>query len=89
MKEKNRKKIVIASALVAGAALSGAAVMHHHSVSAASGDAESGEQQDATDRHKRPELSEEKKAEIKEKLENLKRQLTVQPDGQKKVKIPR
>ena len=70
MKEKNRKRIVIASALVAGAALGGAAVMQYHSVNAASGDTESGEQQDTTGCHKRPELSEEKKAEIKEKLEN-------------------
>ena len=71
MKEKNRKKIVISSALVAGAALGGAATMHQHSVNATSGDTESREQQDVTDRHERPELSEEKKAEIKEMLENM------------------
>lgn len=87
MKEKNHKKIVVASALIAGAALGGAAMVGSQSVSAtdnnsteqqsveglpAPQDVEGQlEQQDSDGRPQRPELSEEKKAEIKAKLESM------------------
>ena len=69
--KKSNKKIVVASALVAGAVAGGATMVTNHSVSATSADSNGTTQQEAAKTHERPELSEEKKAEIKAKLENM------------------
>ena len=69
MKDKNRRKKVIASALVVGAMASGAAAMvSKQMVSATTND---NRQSESSGTHKRPELSEEKKAEIKAKLDAM------------------
>jgi len=67
--KKNHKKI-LASALIAGAAISGGvAVMSGQSASAMTDTVE--RSLDSSETRERPELSEEKKAEIKEKLSNM------------------
>ena len=68
MKDKNRRKKVVASALVIGAMASGAAMASNQMVNATSND--SG-QSESSETHKKPELSEEKKAEIKAKLDAM------------------
>ncbi len=68
MKNKNRRKKVVASALVIGAMASGAAMTSNQMVSAASDD---NSQSESSETHKKPELSEEKKAEIKTKLDAM------------------
>ncbi len=68
MKDKNHRKKVIASALVVGAMASGAAMVSNQMVSATSND---NKQSESSETHKRPELSEEKKAEIKAKLDDM------------------
>ena len=65
MKSRNHKKIIVASALIAGTAVGGAAIASNQMASAMS---ESGTETQTNEQHKRPELSEEKKAEIREKL---------------------
>jgi len=68
MKDKNRRRKVIASALVIGAMASGAAMTSSQMVSATSN---SNSQSESSETHKKPELSEEKKAEIKAKLDAM------------------
>lgn len=68
MKDKNRRKKVVASALVIGAMASGAAMASNQMVSATSDD---NGQSESSETHKKPELSEEKKAEIKAKLDAM------------------
>lgn len=68
MKDKNRRKKVIASALVIGAMASGAAIASSQMVSATSGD---NGQSESSKTHEKLELSEEKKAEIKAKLDTM------------------
>ena len=68
MKEKNRRKKVVTSALVIGAIAGGAAIASSHIVNATSDD---NGQSKSSETHKRPELSEEKKAEIKAKLDAM------------------
>ena len=68
MKEKNRRKKVVASALVIGAMASGAAMASNQMVNATSND---NGQSESSETHKKPELSEEKKAEIKAKLDAM------------------
>ena len=68
MKDKNRRKKVVASALVIGAMASGAAMASNQMVNATSnGNGRS----ESSETHKKPELSEEKKAEIKAKLDAM------------------
>ena len=66
--EKNRRKKVVASALVIGAVAGGAAMASGQMVSATSSE---NSQSESSETHKRPELSEEKKAEIKAKLDAM------------------
>ena len=61
MKDKNRRKKVVASALVIGAMAGGAAIASNQMVNATSTD---NAQSESSETHKKPELSEEKKAEI-------------------------
>lgn len=68
MKDKNRRKKVVASALVIGAMASGAAMASNQMVNATSND---NGQSESSETHKKPELSEEKKAEIKAKLDAM------------------
>ena len=68
MKDKNRRKKVVASALVIGAMASGAATASNQMVNATSND---NGQSESSETHKKPELSEEKKAEIKAKLDAM------------------
>lgn len=68
MKDKNRRKKVVVSALVIGAMASGAAMASNQMVSATSDD---NRQSESSETHKKPELSEEKKAEIKAKLDAM------------------
>ena len=68
MKDKNRRKKVVASALVIGAMASGAAMASNQMVNATSND---NGQTESSETHKKPELSEEKKAEIKAKLDAM------------------
>ena len=68
MKNNNHRKKVVASALVLGAMAGGAAITSGQMASATSND--SG-QSESSETHKKPELSEEKKAEIKAKLESM------------------
>jgi len=68
MKNKNRKRKVIASALAIGAIASGVAMTSSQTVSATS---DSNKQSESSETHKKPELSEEKKAEIKAKLDAM------------------
>ena len=70
MKEQNHKKIIVASALAASAVAGMGALAHNQPVSATDGALESSEQQ-TSEKRTRPELSEEKKAEIKAKLESM------------------
>ncbi len=68
MKNKNRRKKVVTSALVIGAMASGAAMTSNQIVNATSND---NGQSESSETHKKPELSEEKKAEIKAKLDAM------------------
>ena len=68
MKDKNRRKKVVASALVIGAMAGGAAIASNQMVNATSTD---NAQSESSETHKKPELSEEKKAEIKAKLDAM------------------
>ncbi len=68
MKDKNRRKKVVASALVISAMASGAAITSNQMVNATSND---NGQSESSETHKKPELSEEKKAEIKAKLDAM------------------
>ncbi len=68
MKDKNRRKKVVTSALVIGAMASGAAMASNQMVNATSND---NGQSESSETHKKPELSEEKKAEIKAKLDTM------------------
>ena len=68
MKDKNRRKKVVASALVIGAMASGAAMASNQMVNATSND---NRQSESSETHKKPELSEEKKAEIEAKLDAM------------------
>ena len=68
MKDKNRRKKVVTSALVIGAMASGAAMASNQMVNATSND---NGQSESSETHKKPELSEEKKAEIKAKLDAM------------------
>ncbi len=68
MKDKNRRKKVVASALVIGAMASGAAMASNQMANATSND---NGQSESSETHKKPELSEEKKAEIKAKLDAM------------------
>lgn len=68
MKDKNHRKKVVASALVIGAMAGGAAIASGQMVSAAS---DNNGQSESSETHKKPELSEEKKAEIKAKLDAM------------------
>ncbi len=68
MKDKNRRKKVVASALVIGAMASGAAMASNQMVNATSND---NRQSESSETHKKLELSEEKKAEIKAKLDAM------------------
>ena len=68
MKDKNRRKKVVASALVIGAMASGAAMTSSQMVNATS---DYDRQSESSETHKKPELSEEKKAEIKAKLDAM------------------
>lgn len=68
MKDKNRRKKVVASALVIGAMASGAAMASSQMVNATSND---NGQSESSETHKKPGLSEEKKAEIKAKLDAM------------------
>ena len=68
MKDKNRRKKVVASALVIGAMASGAVMASNQMVNATSND---NGQSEPSETHKKPELSEEKKAEIKAKLDAM------------------
>lgn len=68
MKDKNRRKKVVASALVIGAMAGGAAIASGQMVSATS---DNNGQSESSETHKKPELSEEKKAEIKAKLDAM------------------
>ena len=66
MKDKNRRKKVVASALVIGAMAGGVAMASKQMVNATSNN---DRQSESSETHKKPELSEEKKAEIKAKLD--------------------
>ena len=68
MKDKNRRKKVVVSALVIGAMTGGAAIASNQMVSATSND---NGQSESSKTHKKLELSEEKKAEIKTKLDAM------------------
>ena len=68
MKEKNHRKKVVAGALVIGAMAGGTAIASGQMVGATSND---NEQPKSSETHARPELSEEKKAEIKAKLDAM------------------
>lgn len=68
MKNKNHKKLIVASALIAGTAIGGAAMASNQMVNATSND---NGQSESSETHKKPELSEEKKAEIKAKLDAM------------------
>lgn len=68
MKDKNHRKKVVASALVISAMASGAAMASNQMVNATSND---NGQSESSETHKKPELSEEKKAEIKAKLDAM------------------
>ena len=68
MKEKNHRKKAVASALVIGAMAGGAAIASTHIANATS---DNNGQSESSETHKKPELSEEKKAEIKAKLDAM------------------
>lgn len=68
MKDKNCRKKVVASALVIGAMASGTAMASNQMVNATSND---NGQSESSETHKKPELNEEKKAEIKAKLDAM------------------
>ena len=68
MKDKNRRKKVVASALVIGAMAGGVAMASKQMVNATSNN---DRQSESSETHKKPELSEEKKAEIKAKLDAM------------------
>ena len=68
MKNKNHRKLVVASALIAGATIGGAAITSNQMANATSND---NGQSESSETHKKPELSEEKKAEIKAKLDAM------------------
>ena len=68
MKNKNHKKLIIASALIAGATIGGAAITSSQMANATSSN---NDQTESSELHERPELSEEKKAEIKAKLDAM------------------
>lgn len=68
MKEKNHRKKAVASALVIGAMAGGAAIASTHIANATS---DNNGQSESSETHKKPELNEEKKAEIKAKLDAM------------------
>ena len=68
MKNKNHRKLVVASALIAGATIGGTAITSNQMANATSND---NGQSESNETHKKPELSEEKKAEIKAKLDAM------------------
>lgn len=68
MKNRSHKKIIVASAIMAGAAIGGTTLATNQMVNAAS---DTTSETQTTKRSGRPELSEEKKAEIKAKLEAM------------------
>ena len=68
MKNKNHKKIIVASMLVAGSAVGGTAIASNQMASATSNESA---QTETSEMRERPELSEEKKAEIKAKLDAM------------------
>lgn len=68
MKHKHHKKLVAASMLITGATIGGAALSSAHLASATS---DTGSQSETSSEHQKPELSAEKKAELKEKLSSM------------------
>ena len=68
MKNKNHKKVIVASMLVAGAAVGGTAIASNQMASATSNESA---QTETSETREKPELSEEKKAEIKAKLDAM------------------
>ncbi len=68
MKNKNHKKLIVASALIAGATIGGAAITSNQMANATSNN---NDQVESSELHERPELSEEEKAEIKAKLDAM------------------
>ena len=68
MKNKNNKKLIVASMLVAGATVGGTAIASNQRASATSNKSA---QTETSETRKKPELSEEKKAEIKAKLDAM------------------
>ena len=68
MKNKNHKKLIVASMLVAGTAVSGTAIASNQMASATSNESA---QTETSEMREKPELSEEKKAEIKAKLDTM------------------
>lgn len=67
-KNVNHKKIIVASALMAGAAIGGTTLATSQMVNATS---DTSSETQTSEQNKRPELSEQKKAEIKAKLEAM------------------
>ena len=68
MKNKNHKKLIVASALIAGTAIGGAAITSNQMANATSSN---NDQAESSELHEKPELSEERKAEIKAKLDAM------------------
>ena len=68
MKNKNHKKLIVASVLIAGATIVGAAITSNQLANATSSN---NDQIESSELHERPELSEEEKAEIKAKLDAM------------------
>ena len=68
MKNQKHKKLIVASALIAGTAISGATILSNQIANATS---DNDNQAESSEFHGKPELSEEKKAEIKAKLDAM------------------